>query len=247
MNNCWYRPDQSTVRVCRNGHLMTSNNLYVRPKRPNQQPSCLACKKDQNKRSYERVVEMRGGVKNPRMPARAPEPKVTTYKMSDMEAKQAACLFEDPELFAYPSKADKDITTLDIAPAVAICQTCPVLEMCLREGMENEDWSVRGGQLLRAGKVMYPGKPKPERRSHHKAAGATTATDPLDRYLGRLAGTTCKNGHPVTKETVQEYSGRPGWFHCAVCKQETHGMKLSLDGMWKKCLSGEHYMVPTPW
>jgi hypothetical protein len=243
MNNCWYRPNQSVLETCKYGHLLTPDNLYHYNNKHNVLPGCLTCKREAAKAYYERTtIVKRGGVKNPR--SKTLDPPVTAYRMTEAEMKRASCQGEDETLFYYPSRADKDITTEDIAGAVAICDTCPVKAQCLREGVENQDWSVRGGKLLKNGKIMRPGKPKAERRTEHKAAGPETAITPLERYLGKHAGTTCKNSHPITRDTVVEYSGRPGWFHCMVCQQEKVGLRFSLDGLWKKCLSGEHYMVP---
>ena len=53
----------------------------------------------------------------------------------------AACLTADPEMF-FPEPADH----VSAAAAVAVCNTCPVTDACLRDALETgEQHGIRGG------------------------------------------------------------------------------------------------------
>lgn len=57
---------------------------------------------------------------------------------------QAGCSDADPALFD-----PADVTALQAAQA--ICQTCPVVDLCLQAGLARAEWGVWGGQLLENG------------------------------------------------------------------------------------------------
>jgi hypothetical protein len=61
----------------------------------------------------------------------------------------ALCPGMDPELFF-----DKYESSPSVARTIDnLCQSCPVKKMCFQEGIDNNEWGVRGGFFLINGKV----------------------------------------------------------------------------------------------
>lgn len=69
------------------------------------------------------------------------------------QLEEALCRGFEP-LFDYPNKAAGDIKAEDVAKAREFCSDCPIKKECLKDGKSLKDWSVRGGELLRNGKVV---------------------------------------------------------------------------------------------
>ena len=81
---------------------------------------------------------MRGGV----VTARRAHHKRPRFTVGDGEWRErAACVGLDIELF-YPDPTD----TEGIAAAVAVCQSCPVTDLCLADALHTRDQhGIRGG------------------------------------------------------------------------------------------------------
>lgn len=62
----------------------------------------------------------------------------------------AACNGMDTNMFFDKYEEDE----LVAESVRKLCSNCPVQEICLTEGMENGEWGVWGGELLRYGKVV---------------------------------------------------------------------------------------------
>lgn len=57
---------------------------------------------------------------------------------------QAACLGVDPDVFFPDDNADLEAAR----PALAVCEACPVIDVCLADALATYDWhGVRGGLI----------------------------------------------------------------------------------------------------
>jgi len=88
-----------------------------------------------------------------------------TYALPPEWHEQAACAnHPDPELWWYKSYKHNDERRLQILrmiEAVSICNDCPVRELCLKQGLEDENLhggSIWGGLMNYERRVML-GKP----------------------------------------------------------------------------------------
>lgn len=96
---------------------------------------------------------------------------------------QALCSQIDPEMwwYEYPRKAEEQIEeSYRISEAIKICNQCPVQELCLKEGLSDEDvqWGIRGG-LLASERVKIAKK----ERSYPNLMIAERALVPRVRYI----------------------------------------------------------------
>lgn len=96
---------------------------------------------------------------------------------------QALCSQIDPEMwwYEYPRKAEEQIAeSYRISEAIKICNQCPVQELCLKEGLSDEDvqWGIRGG-LLASERVKIAKK----ERSYPNLMIAERALVPRVRYI----------------------------------------------------------------
>lgn len=66
---------------------------------------------------------------------------MTIQLLQQAWAKDAACADADPEPF-HPRKLTYK---RDVAAAKRVCQTCPVMEACLADALQHEEFGVWGG------------------------------------------------------------------------------------------------------
>jgi WhiB family redox-sensing transcriptional regulator len=72
----------------------------------------------------------------------------------EIDERTLPCRLQDPELFFAESPAD-------VERAKALCQDCPVRDLCLAGALERrEPWGVWGGQLFIGGVVVARKRPR---------------------------------------------------------------------------------------
>ena len=89
----------------------------------------------------------------------------------------------DPEMWWYDYPRDGDAQIAEayrISEAIKICNACPVQDLCLKEGLSDEDmqWGIRGG-LLASERVKIVGK----ERVNPNLMIAERALGPRVRYI----------------------------------------------------------------
>lgn len=84
------------------------------------------------------------------------EPTLTSLhdEVSDVDVDRLPCRVNDPELWFAESPTDVEF-------AKALCQDCPVQQMCLAGALERrEPWGVWGGELFLSGTVIPRKRPR---------------------------------------------------------------------------------------
>lgn len=82
----------------------------------------------------------------------------------ELDPARLPCRTSDPELFFAESPADVEL-------AKALCQDCPLRQVCLAGALDRgEPWGVWGGELFCQGVVIPRKRPRGRPRKHPVAA-----------------------------------------------------------------------------
>jgi len=125
--------------------------------------------------------------------AKAPSQPVEAPRTTEWHA-QSACNDPDvdPEMFFHPENETGSPKAQRIEEAVAICETCPVLQLCRADALaRKEEYGIRGGLSEDERAVILAGGSVPTARLHREpvvipAGGRTVDPAPVAEHVNEL-------------------------------------------------------------
>lgn len=150
--------------------------------------------------------------RRPILPA-APEPNPDEHW-----TERASCGPETADLFIIAGKSrdwNHSRHADQRAEAAAICATCPVIETCLRDAIERDDWETfAGGKTPAQRKVVVQGEPARVQCRMDGCDRTFANAQARSRHETQGHSTHCRRGHQMVGDNVAVYSGARACREC---------------------------------